>query len=71
MEPEVKLAPAYDWKKTLWKGLRPALIAGGAAFVAALVQSIDTEWLISLGLPAFLATFAIEAGRNWLRQHRA
>ncbi len=66
----VKLAPPYDWRRTLWKGLRPALIAAGAAFVAALAQSVDAQWLIALGVPAFLATFLAEAVRNWWKQHR-
>lgn len=70
MPESVKLAPEYDWKKTLWKGLRPALVAGGTAALAALVQSVDAQWLVALGVPAFLATFAWEALRNYLKQHR-
>lgn len=70
MTDEVKLAPPYDWRVTLWKGLRPALIAGGAAFVAAFAQSIDTDWLVSIGLPSFLAVAVTEAVRNYLKQHR-
>jgi hypothetical protein len=60
----------YSWKTTLWKGLRPALIAALAAAVAALVQSIDATFLISLGIPATLAVFIIEAARNYLKQHK-
>ena len=66
----VKLMPSYQWRRTLWKGLRPAAVAAGAAFVAAFVQSVDVEWLVALGVPAFLATFLVEAARNWWKQHR-
>jgi hypothetical protein len=67
MTTPVVLAPAYSWKKTLWKGLRPALIVAVTAFFLALDQSIDSKWLIELGVPPILAVFIIEAGRNWIK----
>ncbi len=69
MTESVRLAPSYRWRRTLWKGLRPALIAAGAAFLAAFFQSIDVQWLVALGLPAFVATFVVEALRNYMKQH--
>jgi hypothetical protein len=66
----VKLAAPYDWKRTLWKGLRPAVIAAGAAGLAAFAQSINVEWLVALGVPSVLAVFVAEAVRNYWKQHR-
>ena len=56
-------SPSAVWRRAL-------AVAAGAAFVAALVQSIDAQWLIALGVPAFVATFLAEAIRNWWKQHR-
>lgn len=67
----VTLAPEYSWGKTLWKGLRPALIAGGMACLAKLVEGIDVQWLKDLGIPIVLGTFIVESARNWWKQHVA
>ncbi len=67
----VKVGPPYDWKVTLWKGLRPAIVAAGAAGLAAFVQSVNVQWFVDLGVPAFLAVFVVEALRNYYKQHSA
>jgi hypothetical protein len=57
----------YDWKKSVWKGLRPALTVGLAAVATSFVGNIDVETVISLGVPAAMAPFVVEAGRNWAK----
>jgi len=57
----------YDWKKSAWKGLRPALTVGAAAVVTSFVGGIDVETLMSFGVPAVAAPFVVEAGRNWAK----
>lgn len=70
MEDPVKLAPPYDWRVTLWKGLRPALIAAAVAAAGAFLTTIDVKTLVDIGVPQFLAVLLVEAGRNWWKQHR-
>jgi hypothetical protein len=67
MTTPIALAPAYSWKKTLWKGLRPALIVAVTAFFLALDQHVDSKWLVELGIPPALAVFVLEAVRNWVK----
>jgi hypothetical protein len=57
----------FSWKKALWKGARPALVAAGAAFVVAMVP--EPGALEQYGVPAAFTVFVWEAGRNWMREH--
>jgi len=63
--------PPYSLWKTVWKGLRPALWASGAA--AGLVFAgyfADAGVLIEMGVPSLLAVFLAEAIRNAVKEYR-
>lgn len=59
--------PVFSWKKNVWKGARPALVAALAAFVIAFVPDAGT--LADFGVPSVLSVLIFEAGRNWMREH--
>ena len=65
----IVLAQPYNPWKSLWKGLRPALIVAATAAGAALVQNIEPEQVqqmgLELGAPSLLMMVAAEAFRNW------
>jgi hypothetical protein len=56
--------PIYDWKKSVWKGFRPALIAAVSAAVIAFIQGIDAATLTGVGVPSLIALAIIEGLRN-------
>lgn len=70
-QPVPKLAPEYDWRVTLWKGLRPALIVAAMSAIGAFLGAIDAKTFVDLGIPQFVVLFVLEAARNWYKQHRA
>jgi hypothetical protein len=57
----------FSWRKNLWKGIRPALVAGVVGFIIAVAP--DPGALEQFGVPAALSVFVWESGRNWLREH--
>ena len=65
---EVKLAPEYDWKISVWKGLRPALTAALTAAIVVFFSALEPDVLVKLGIPASAAVFILESVRNYLKQ---
>ncbi len=59
----------YNWLKSVWKGLRPAIIVAAASAVVAFVGAIDVPTLVSVGIPQILAVFIVESLRNYFKQH--
>ena len=66
----IAYVPPYSLKKTIWKGLRPALWVGGTALGLSLAGYFsDPQVLIALGVPSLVAVFAGESIRNALREY--
>jgi len=70
INPDAPLSPSttYRWATTLWKGIRPALTVAGVAAVGVFLNQLDASVLVKMGLSQVLATFLIEAARNWWKQ---
>ena len=63
--------PPYSLWKTVWKGLRPALWASGAAALLVFVGYFsEASNLITMGLPPLLAMMLAEAIRNAIKEYR-
>ncbi len=60
----------YSLWKTLWRGLRPALWAAGAAAILVFGGYFaDASVLIEMGVPSLIAVFAAESIRNALKEY--
>lgn len=61
------LPEGFSWKRMLWKGIRPALLAGALAFGAAVANDVKAEDLEKVGVPATIGVLLIESGRNYFK----
>jgi len=64
--------PVYLWTRTLWKGLKPVLIAVlTTAALALLEQVLTIDFLTKYGVPQVAAIAIVAAYNNWRKQHRS
>ena len=63
--------PPYSIWKTVWKGLRPALWAAGAAAILVFAGFFsEASNLVAVGLPPLLAMMLAEIIRNTVKEYR-